>query len=92
MNHFLAHITKRQWLLRESKHDSFSCQVHIKLFPAGALLLQYGEAVFPTQLWELNGKDDFDSRVKKLKPASFSKTIYSNKSGKIKEIQNKKIN
>lgn len=39
-----------------------------------------------------NGKRDFESRIKKLKPAKFSKTIYSNKTGKITEIDNKKIN
>ena len=39
-----------------------------------------------------NKDKNFESRVKELKPAKFSKTIYSNKSGKIFNINNKKIN
>ena len=39
-----------------------------------------------------NGKKDFESRIKNLKPAKFSKTVYSNKTGKIVRINNKGIN
>ncbi|MDO8517576.1 MAG: thymidine phosphorylase [Nanoarchaeota archaeon] len=41
---------------------------------------------------EQNGKNDFDLRVKKLKLAKFTKLILAQKSGKIIEIDNKKIN
>ncbi len=39
-----------------------------------------------------NNSNDFEKRISKLKPAEFKKIIYSEKSSKIIEIDNKKIN
>ncbi|MEM4181610.1 MAG: thymidine phosphorylase [Candidatus Pacearchaeota archaeon] len=39
-----------------------------------------------------NGKSDFDSRIKRLKYAKYKKDIIANSEGKIKSIDNKKIN
>ncbi len=39
-----------------------------------------------------NGKNDFEKRIKKLKFARYKKEIFAQREGKIKEIDNKKIN
>jgi len=48
--------------------------------------------IINTQNSEKKDSDDFEKRISKLCPAKFSRTIFSKKSGIIKEIDNKKIN
>ncbi len=61
-------------------------------------ILESGEAykkfreIINAQNSKQENSDDFDNRVKKLKPSRFSKTITAKKDSKILEIDNKKIN
>lgn len=63
-------------------------------YPKALEILESGKAYekFKEIINAQNNSEDFDKRVKRLKPSRIKKTIYAKKSGKIKVIDNKRIN
>ena len=64
----------------------------LEILESGKAYEKFKQIIITQNTLDKKSRFNFEQTIKKLRPAKFSKTIRAKKSGKIKEIDNKKIN